>query len=460
MAKRYYIETYGCQMNVADSELMAGVLRQGGHQRVDDPGRADVLIVNTCAIREHAERRVIGRVGELNRFKLERPEVRLGVAGCVAKELGKELLRRAAHVDFVVGPDSYRLLPEILGRVDEGERVVYDRFNRSENYEDLEPFRLERHAVWVTIMRGCDKFCSYCIVPFTRGREKCRAFGEVVTEVAHAAEQGAREVTLLGQNVNSYRDGSRDFADLLEAVARVPGLPRVRFTTSHPWDFTEKLVATISAHDNVMEHVHLPVQSGSDRILAAMRREHTAAWYRDRVAMLREAIPDCALSTDVIVGFPGETEEDFQATYDLMAEVRYNSAYLFVYSRRPHTPAASITEGIVPHRVAVERLEALQRLQRGIGTEYLLEKVGTIQEVLVMGPAKRGAGLLAGTTEHRETVVLAGEAAWIGQLLPLRITALSGITLHGEPRGAASPTAAGAQARLPRALPELSVLAG
>jgi tRNA-2-methylthio-N6-dimethylallyladenosine synthase len=431
MPKRYYIETYGCQMNVADTELMAGVLRKEGHVRVDDPAVADLLIVNTCAIREHAETRVVGRVGQLNRFKLERPSVRLGVTGCVAKELGRKLLDRAAHVDFVAGPDSYRALPEILMRVEEGERVVHDRFNRSENYEDLEPFRLERHSAWITIMRGCDKFCSYCIVPFTRGREKCRVMDDVLAEVRRAVDEGALEVTLLGQNVNSYRDQGRDFPDLLAAVAAVPGLARVRFTTSHPWDFTPKLVEAIAAYDNVMNHVHLPVQSGSDPVLAAMRREHTAAWYRERIAMLRDAIPECALSTDVIVGFPGETEADFQATYDLMAEVRYNSAYIFVYSPRPHTPAAAIREGVVPRTLAVERLERLNELQRAIGTTYLLDKVGTTQAVLVAGPAKRGTGLLSGTTEHRETVVFPGEEERIGTIVPLDITALSGITLHG-----------------------------
>ncbi len=432
MPFRYYIETYGCQMNVADSELMGGVLGGDGHVRVADPANADVLIVNTCAIRDHAEQRVIGRIGQLNRHKLARPGVRLGVAGCVAKELGRELLERAAHVDFVVGPDSYRHLPEILGRVEDGERVVYDRFNRSENYEDLFPLRLENFAAWVTIMRGCDKFCSYCIVPFTRGREKCRSVGSIVEEVRTAVEEGAREVTLLGQNVNSFVDGDRDFPDLLEAVASTPGLARIRFTTSHPWDFTQKLVDTIAAHDNIMNHVHLPVQSGSDRVLAAMRREHTAEWYRGRIAMLREAIPDCALSTDVIVGFPGETDADFQATYDLMAEVRYNSAYVFIYSPRPHTPAASISEGRVPHEVAVERLSALYDLQRTIGTACLLDKVGTTQAVLVQGPAKRGQGRLTGWTEHRETVVLAGDPAMVGEILPVEIESLAGITLHGR----------------------------
>ena len=429
--KRYYIETYGCQMNVADAELMGGVLKREGHVRVDDPAEAEVVIVNTCAIRDHAEQRVIGRVGQLNMHKLERPGVRLGVAGCVAKELGKELLE-LAHVDFVVGPDSYRHLPEVLDRVDEGQRVVLDRFSRSENYEDLEPYRIERCAAWVTIMRGCDKFCSYCIVPFTRGREKCRSPEGILEEVRRAVEDGAREVTLLGQNVNSYRWGDWDFPDLLSAVAQIAGLRRVRFTTSHPWDFTERLVDAIATHRTICEHVHLPVQSGSDRILAAMRREHSAAWYRERVAMLRDAVPGCALSTDVIVGFPGETEADFQATFDLMAEVRYNFAYVFVYSPRPHTPAAAIRDDVVPHAVAVERLEVLNALQRGIGTGYLLEKVGTIQEILVQGEAKRGLGLVSGWTEQRETVVVPGDQTLVGEIVPVRISGLSGITLHGE----------------------------
>ncbi|HYO45417.1 MAG TPA: tRNA (N6-isopentenyl adenosine(37)-C2)-methylthiotransferase MiaB [Gemmatimonadota bacterium] len=429
--RRYYIETYGCQMNVADAELMGGVLKREGHVRVDDPALAEVVIVNTCAIRDHAEQRVIGRIGQLNRHKLGREGVRLGVAGCVAKELGKELLE-LAHVDFVIGPDGYRHLSEVLDRVDEGERVVYDRFNRSENYEDLEPYRIERCAAWVTIMRGCDKFCSYCIVPFTRGREKCRSPEGILDEVRRAVDDGAKEVTLLGQNVNSYRSADRDFPDLLAAVARVDGLQRLRFTTSHPWDFTQRLVDTIAAYPAICDHVHLPVQSGSDRILAAMRREHTATWYRERVAMLRETIPGCALSTDIIVGYPGETEDDFQATLDLMAEVRYNSAYVFIYSPRRHTPAASIVEDLVPHKTAVDRLERLNGLQRGIGTGYLLDKVGTMQSVLVQGEARRGAGRMSGWTEQRETVVLAGDLSLVGEIMPVRITGMSGITLHGE----------------------------
>ncbi len=439
MPLRYYIETYGCQMNVADSELMGGVLGREGHLRVDDPTEADVLIVNTCAIRDHAEQRVVGRIGQLNHHKLERPGVRLGVAGCVAKQLGQTLLERASHVDFVVGPDSYRHLPEILSRVEDGERVVYDRFNRSENYEDLVPLRLENFAAWITIMRGCDKFCSYCIVPFTRGREKCRSARGILDEVRTAVAEGAKEVTLLGQNVNSYVDGDRDFPDLLAEVAAVPGLARIRFTTSHPWDFTQKLVDTIAARDNIMDHVHLPVQSGSDRILAAMRREHTRDWYRDRITMLRDAIPDCALSTDIIVGFPGETDADFQATCDLMADVRYNSAYIFIYSPRPHTPAAELTDGHVPHEVAVERLEALNELQRTIGAAYLLEKVGTTRPVLVQGPARRGNGSLAGWTEHRETVVFPGAPELAGRIVPVAIEGLSGITLHGRVANPARP---------------------
>ena len=418
-------------MNVADAELMGGVLQREGHVRVGDPAEAEVLIVNTCAIRDHAEQRVIGRIGQLNRHKLERGGVRLGVAGCVAKELGKELLE-LAHVDFVIGPDGYRHLPEVLDRVDGGERVVHDRFNRSENYEDLEPYRIDRCAAWITIMRGCDKFCSYCIVPFTRGREKCRAPQGILEEVRRAVDDGAQEVTLLGQNVNSYRSAGWDFPELLAAVAVVPGLARLRFTTSHPWDFTRRLVDTIASHDTICRHVHLPVQSGSDRILAAMRREHTADWYRERVAMLREAIPECALSTDVIVGFPGETEADFEATLELMSEVRYNSAYVFIYSPRPHTPAAEQVADAVPHDLAVERLERLNELQRAIGTRYLLEKVGTTQDVLVVGEARRGGGRVSGWTGQRETVVLPGGAERIGRIVPVRITGLSGITLHGE----------------------------
>jgi tRNA-2-methylthio-N6-dimethylallyladenosine synthase len=417
MQLNYYIETYGCQMNVADTELMGGVLKRDGHRRVREPDQADVLIVNTCAIREHAEQRVIGRIGQLNRYKQSRPEVRLGVAGCVAKELGRELLDRAAYVDFVVGPDSYRQLPEILARVGRGERVVYDRFNRSEHYEDLEPYRLEKFAAWITIMRGCDKFCSYCIVPFTRGREKCRTLESIVEEVATSVAGGAKEVTLLGQNVNSYNDRGWDFPDLLAAVAAVPGLARVRFTTSHPWDFTEKLVDTIAMNDNIMNHVHLPVQSGSDRVLEAMKREYTREAYSRQIDML----------------FPGETQADFEATCDLMVRTRYNSAYIFIYSPRPHTPAIELTDDVVPRVVAQERLERLNEMQRSIGAAYLLEKVGTTQPVLVQRVARRGRDLLSGWTEHRETVVFPGSEEMIGEIVSVAIGGLSGFTLHGEP---------------------------
>ncbi|MEJ2152387.1 MAG: tRNA (N6-isopentenyl adenosine(37)-C2)-methylthiotransferase MiaB [Gemmatimonadota bacterium] len=439
MQLNYYIETYGCQMNVADTELMGGVLKRDGHRRVPEPDQADVLIVNTCAIREHAEQRVIGRIGQLNRYKQSRPEVRLGVAGCVAKELGRELLDRASYVDFVVGPDSYRQLPEILTRVERGERVVYDRFNRSEHYEDLEPYRLEKFAAWITIMRGCDKFCSYCIVPFTRGREKCRPLESVVEEVTTSVADGAKEVTLLGQNVNSYNDQGCDFPDLLAAVAAVPDLARVRFTTSHPWDFTEKLVDTIAGHDNIMNHVHLPVQSGATRVLEAMKREYTRETYSRQIDMLRDRIPHCALSTDIIVGFPGETETDFEATHDLMARTRYNSAYIFIYSPRPHTPAIELTDDVVPRALAQERLERLNELQRSIGAAHLLEKVGTTQPVLVQRAARRGRGLLSGWTEHRETVVFPGGEEMIGEIVSVAIGGLSGFTLHGEAVGEPPP---------------------
>ncbi len=452
MQLNYYIETYGCQMNVADTELMGGVLKHDGHRRVPEPDQADVLIVNTCAIREHAEQRVIGRIGQLNRYKQSRPEVRLGVAGCVAKELGRELLDRATYVDFVVGPDSYRQLPEILARVEGGERVVYDRFNRSEHYENLKPYRLEKFAAWITIMRGCDKFCSYCIVPFTRGREKCRTLESVVEEVETSVADGAQEVTLLGQNVNSYHDGGADFPDLLTAVAAVPSLARVRFTTSHPWDFTEKLVDTIAGHDNIMNHVHLPVQSGSNRVLKAMKREYTRESYSRQIDMLRDRIPHCALSTDIIVGFPGETEADFEATLDLMTHTRYNSAYIFMYSPRPHTPAIDLTDEVVPRAVAQERLECLNELQRSIGAAYLLEKVGTTQPVLVQRAARRGRGLLSGWTEHRETVVFPGSEEMIGEIVLVAIGGFSGFTLHAEPVGEPCPVG--------RYRGELNIIAG
>jgi tRNA-2-methylthio-N6-dimethylallyladenosine synthase len=337
--KRVFLETYGCQMNVADSELMAGVLERAGMSLTDRPEDADAVILNTCAIREHAEQRVLGRLGDFARLKRRRPELVVGVAGCMAQHLRKRLLDGQSRVlDLVVGPDGYRTLPDLLRRA-AGEPVAHVRLDRDETYGDLEPRRGEGVRAWITVQRGCDKFCTYCVVPYTRGRERSLGLDELVAQVQGAAAAGYREVVFLGQTVNSYHDGTHDFADLLRAANDVEGIARIRYTSPHPSDMSPRVIEAMATCDKVCPQVHLPLQSASDPVLERMNRTYDLARYREVVAALRTAIPGVALSTDIIVGFPGETEEDFQRTVEYMREVRYDSAFLFKYSARPDTKA-------------------------------------------------------------------------------------------------------------------------
>ncbi|MGH7730388.1 MAG: tRNA (N6-isopentenyl adenosine(37)-C2)-methylthiotransferase MiaB, partial [Candidatus Eiseniibacteriota bacterium] len=335
---RVFIETYGCQMNVADSETMAGVLERAGMSLCERAEDADAILVNTCAIREHAEQRVLGRLGDYARLKASRPGLVVGVAGCMAQHLRSRLLDRARVLDLVVGPDGYRRLPELLARA-ASEPVADVRLDRDETYGDLEPKRASGVRAWITVQRGCDKFCTYCVVPYTRGRERSLPLADLVAQVRAAVAAGYREVVFLGQTVNSYDDGTHDFADLLRAADGVEGLLRIRFTSPHPSDMSERVVAAIAGCAKVCPQVHLPLQSASDPVLEAMDRTYSLAQYRDVVARLREAIPGLALSTDIIVGFPGETEEDFERTAAYMREVRFDSAFLFKYSARPDTKA-------------------------------------------------------------------------------------------------------------------------
>src|SRR5580765_6991800 len=336
--KLVFLETYGCQMNVADSELMAGVLESAGMTLTDRPERADAIVINTCAIREHAELRVLGRLGEFTRLKRLRPELVVGVAGCMAQHLRSRLLDRARVLDLVVGPDGYRHLPDLLRRA-AGEPVANVRLDRDETYGDLEPKRGSGVRAWITAQRGCDKFCTYCVVPYTRGRERSLPLEDLIRQARHAVAQGYREIVYLGQTVNSYHDGTHDFADLLRATDAIEGLLRIRFTSPHPSDMSGRVIAAIADCEKVCPQVHLPLQSGSDRILEAMDRTYTLAHYMEIVAKLRAAIPDLALSTDIIVGFTGETEDDFERTLQVIREVRFDSAFLFKYSARPDTKA-------------------------------------------------------------------------------------------------------------------------
>ncbi len=434
MSDAFFIETYGCQMNEADTQLMAGVLLREGFVRAASPEAADVVIVNTCAVRDHAEQRVIGRVGELKRSK--RPGGVLGVVGCMAQRLGERLLERAPHVDFVAGPDAYRQLPVLVHRAREGERAAETTLVATEHYEDLVPARATAATAWITVQRGCDYRCTFCIVPMTRGSERSRRLADVVREAAVLAERGVSEVTLLGQTVNSYRDGDHDFADLLRAVGAVRGIRRVRYTSPHPNDFSERVIAALADVEAVCEHVHLPAQSGSSAVLRRMLRRYTRDDYLRLVERLRTAVRDLAVTTDLIVGFPGETEQDFGATLSLVAEVGFDDAFTFRFSPREGTPATRLPDA-VPEEVAAERLERLIAEVRRVSRARNAACVGTAHEILVEGEARRGGGaLLMGRTRQNRVAVVEGPAEWIGSYRAVRLTGTTGATFSAVPLAA------------------------
>jgi tRNA-2-methylthio-N6-dimethylallyladenosine synthase len=426
---RIYLETYGCQMNAADSELILGVLGREGYVRTDAPAEADVLLVNTCAVRDHAEQRVLSRLGELKRYK--HPDTVLGVVGCMAQRLGPTLLERVPQVDLVIGPDGYRGLPELLARARGGERTAELAFRGWEHYEDVPAVRDTLASACVTVQRGCDYRCTFCIVPMTRGPERSRALEDVVREVGRLAAQGTTEVTLLGQTVNSYHDGTHDFADLLRAVGGVAGIRRVRFTSPYPTDFTPRVLQAMAETPTVCEHVHLPAQSGSSRVLKRMLRRYDRARYLEVVAGLRSAVPGITLSTDLIVGFPGETEADFQETLSLVEQVAYDDAYTFKYSPRGGTPATRLPDA-VPDALAGERLERLIAAVRRVARRRNIALVGSVHEVLVERQAKRG-GLLQGRTRTNKVALFPGPDGWIGRYTRVRLTGTTGSTFAAWP---------------------------
>ncbi|HVM41970.1 MAG TPA: tRNA (N6-isopentenyl adenosine(37)-C2)-methylthiotransferase MiaB [Gemmatimonadales bacterium] len=428
-APTFFIETYGCQMNAADAQLMTGILLKEGFAPAPSAEAAEVVIVNTCAVRDHAEQRVIGRVGELKRSK--RPGDVLGVVGCMAQRLGERLLERAPHVDFVAGPDAYRQLPQLVGRAREGERAADTALRATEHYEDVLPERATAASAWITVQRGCDYRCTFCIVPMTRGPERSRKLADVVREARQVAERGVSEVTLLGQTVNSYHDGEHDFADLLRAVGAVDGIRRVRFTSPHPNDFTDRVVAAMAEVPAVCEHVHLPAQSGSSAVLRRMLRRYTREGYLAVVDRLRAAVPDLAITTDLIVAFPGETEADFAATLALVGEVGFDDAFTFRFSPREGTAATRLPDA-VPDEVAAERLERLIAEVRRVARARNAGLVGTTHEVLVEQRAKRGGALQGRTRQHR-TALVDGPEEWIGTYRTVRFTGTTGATFSAVP---------------------------
>ena len=430
MTRRFYIETYGCQMNVADSELMLGRLRAAGYEATPEPADADVILINTCAIREHAEQRIYGRIGELSRHKVRRPGVVIGVAGCMAQHLKGRLLEKSPHVDLVVGPDGYRDLPVLIDRARE-EPTLAVRLSRDETYGDLEPARADGVRAWVSIMRGCDKFCTFCIVPYVRGRERSLPIDEVMRQVEHAATEGFKEIVFLGQTVNAYRDGDADFAELLRRADGVSGIERIRFTSPHPADMTDRAVEAIASCGKVCPHVHLPLQSGSNSVLERMRRIYTIEQYEALVDRLRSAIPDLALTTDIIVGFPGETDEDFERTRDVMRRIRYDSAFLFKYSPRPGARSADWPDSVSDEEKA-RRITFLIEEQKRTSLEINLESIGLEVEILIEGPAKRDPETWFGKTPQFKTAVFRHRGERIGERTRLRVAAASPYTLFGD----------------------------
>jgi tRNA-2-methylthio-N6-dimethylallyladenosine synthase len=448
--RKVYIETYGCQMNVADSELMAGVLLGKGYELAPNAEDADVILVNTCAVREKAEERVVGRMATLNGLKKTKKHLKLGMTGCMAEHLREKIGERAPFVDMVVGPDAYRRLPELIAQTGgptpvvvgrsgkqpivsvPGQPLIDVRLDKGETYEGLDPVRQGGVGTWVTIQRGCDKFCTFCIVPFTRGRERGVAPREILRQCREAAAHGYKEVTLLGQTVNSYVYEDVDFADLVTAVAAIDGIQRVRFTSPYPVDFTPKLIEVMAREDKVCNYIHLPVQSGNDKVLAEMKRGYTLGEYRKLVHDIRAAIPNMAISTDIIVGFPAETEGEFRDTVELVREMRYDFAYMFKYSEREGTLAHKRIADDIPEKVKGRRLAELIAIQEAICKEKTAPYIGRDVEVLIADRSRKSEDDWSGRTDTFKNTIfpkVAGSA--VGQVVTVRIHDATSHTLLG-----------------------------
>ena len=435
MMKKFYIETYGCQMNVADSEVVAAIMQTTDSEITDNIGDADIVILNTCSIRDNAEQKVQHRLQELG-GKRKQGKI-IGVIGCMAERMGDELVRDYG-VDFVAGPDAYMDIPNLLAQCEQGERAINVTLSKTETYRDIMPARIGKQiSGFVSIMRGCNNFCSYCVVPYTRGRERSRDVESILNEVKDLQVKGYKEVTLLGQNVNSYRilrdNGETvDFADLLETVANAVPEMRIRFTTSHPKDMSDKTLETIARHDNLCKFIHLPVQSGSDKILKLMNRKYTREWYLDRIAAIRRILPDATIGTDVFCGFHDETLEDHADTLSLMREVGFDTAFMFKYSERPGTFAQKHLPDNVPEEEKVRRLNEIIALQSQLSLESNLREIGKTVEVLVEGFSKRSRDDMYGRTSQYKTVVFPRNGRHIGETVRVLVKEASAATLKGE----------------------------
>jgi tRNA-2-methylthio-N6-dimethylallyladenosine synthase len=436
--KKVFIKTFGCQMNEYDSDKMADVLRAAeSFEKTDKPEEADVILFNTCSVREKAQEKVFSDLGRVRGLKARNPDLIIGVGGCVASQEGAAIVSRASYVDVVFGPQTLHRLPELIAKRRASGRPQVDiSFPEIEKFDHLPAARSEGATAFVSIMEGCSKYCSFCVVPYTRGEEVSRPFDDVLAEVASLAEQGVREINLLGQNVNAYRgnmhDGAiADFAFLLECVHEIPGIERIRYTTSHPREMTERLIACYEKLPKLVSHLHLPVQAGSDRILAAMKRGYTALEYKSLARKLRAARPGLCLSSDFIVGFPGETDADFEATMKLIEDVGFDASFSFIYSKRPGTPAADLPDD-VPHAVKQARLERLQAAINAAAQQINRNMEGTVQRMLVEGVSKKDADELMGRTDNNRIVNFKGQPRLIGQFVNVSITQAFSHSLRGE----------------------------
>ena len=432
--QRLFIETYGCQMNAGDSEIVVSIMQDEGYRYTDDINLADIILINTCSIRDNAEQRIWGRLSEMRRMRKRKPSLVVGIIGCMAERLKEQLIEQECGVDIVAGPDSYRDLPNLVRKAQSGEKGINVELSKEETYAEVAPVRLDRNGVsaFIAIMRGCNNYCSYCVVPYTRGIERSRDPQTIVAEARTLFENGYREVTLLGQNVNSYRFGEVGFPELMAMVAEVSPQFRVRFATSHPKDISDSLLQVMARYDNICKSIHLPAQSGSNQMLQKMNRKYTREWYLERIVAIRHYMPDCAITTDLIAGFCAETEEDHRQTLSLMREVGYASAFMFKYSERPGTFSARHFEDDIPEQEKTRRLNEIIALQNELSLEHNRKEIGRVRQVLVEGESKRSDKQMCGRTSQNKMVVFDRGDMQAGDYALVRITDCSSATLFGE----------------------------
>lgn len=438
ISKKLFLETYGCQMNVADSEVVAAIMQHDGFEITKTREEADVILVNTCSVRENAEQRVRGRVQGFSELKKKNPKLLVGVIGCMAERLGDKLFEQEKNVNIVVGPDAYMDLPLLVKKAENGEKAINIELSLTETYKDICPSRIDETAIsgFVSIMRGCNNFCTYCIVPYTRGRERSRNPESIIKEVRDLAEKGYKEVTLLGQNVNSFKFKNSvseiSFPELLEMVAKAEPNMRIRFATSHPKDMSDDTLRVIAKYPNICKHIHLPVQSGSDSVLKNMRRKYTREWYMNRIEAIREIVPECGISTDIFCGFHNESEQDFKQTLDLMKWAKYDLAFMFKYSERPGTFAYKNLEDNIPEDVKSERLTQMIELQNQLSLESNQRDIGQVFEVLVEGVSKKSEEELFGRSSQNKVIVFPRKDYKVGDFVQVKVTDCTQATLRGE----------------------------